>query len=217
MPKSPSWSSWVKVYPAKTTTASVFDALEARVEGLYEEHEEAGTERTYRESSGEGLGCHEGYYHVKRVSKNGVYSTTHYKLYVSDANVRRWFTEDDEAFNVFVRPVDKKFLRPEAREKKAYHIELPKRTSGSVTLRVSSRNGERLVQVEHHLGEYPKGVETNEKRKEQEKKRIKNYYACAARAIWARKHSEYEVGFKDATLEVKLAAKSQPLSGTRDP
>ena len=41
---SASWSPQVRAHPAKGTRTSVLDALEARVEGLYEEHEEAGTD-----------------------------------------------------------------------------------------------------------------------------------------------------------------------------
>ena len=214
-------SKWIKQYPAvksgrgaRATKASVFDALEARIEGLYEEYEEAGTERSYKQKSDEDLGCHEGYYQVNRVLEKEGYSTTRYKLYVSDQNVRQWFTAHDAAVDVDVSPLDKTFLRKG--EKKAYRIQLPTHTGGSVTLRACSKKGERLVQVEYFDGEYPKGVQTDEKRKKQEEKRIKEYYACAARAVWARKHAPYEVGFKDATLEVKQAANRKELKGTRD-
>lgn len=191
---------------SKATKASVFDALEARVEGLYEEHEEAGTEIKYKQVSEEyHLGCHDGYYQVKRVKEGKrSHSKTHYTLYVSSARVRQYFTNKNEPFDVYVTPVDK--------QSKKYHIQLPTKEGAFVTLSVYSQSGESLVQVRPHEGKYPQG------KIPEDLKFIKEYYACAARAVWARMHPHLErsAGFKDGKLEIFLEENKKELSGTRD-
>ena len=213
-------SKWIKQYPAvksgrgaRATKASVFDALEARVEGLYEEHEEAGTEIKYKQVSEENhLGCHSGYYQVKRVKEEGKrsYSKTHYTLYVSDANVRQYFTNNNEPFDVYVTPVDRGFVNPG--QSKKYRIKLPTKADGSVTLSVYSQRGESLVQVQPYEGNYPQGNTP------EDLKFIKKYYACAARAVWARMHPllDRSAGFKDGKLDIFLEENSKELKGTRD-
>ena len=212
-------SKWIKQYPAvksgrgaRATKASVFDALEARVEGLYEEHEEAGTEIKYKQVSEENhLGCHDGYYQVKRVKQGKwSHSKTHYKLYVSSARVRQYFTNNDEPFDVYVTPVEKMFVNPG--QSKKYRIKLPTKAGGFVTLSVYSQSGDSLVQVRPHDGKYPQGNTPGDL------KFIEEYYACAARAVWARMHPllERSAGFEDAKLDIFLEENKKELSGTRD-
>ena len=207
MPKSPSWSPRVKAYPAKGTRASVLDALEARVEGLYEEHEEADTQRKYQETKDTQLGCHAGgYYQVKRVKVGKAYDKTAYTLYVSEKRVRRYFTSEDAAFNVKVVAVDEMYLNPG--ESKGYRITLPTHDGDTVTLEVCATGGKLLptgLKVEKLDSEfYPAGKETDQARKRREPQLIATYYACAARAVWSRvPTSERVAGFTDVTWQQK--------------
>jgi hypothetical protein len=214
MPKSPSWSSRVKAYPARTTRASVFDALEARVEGLYGEHEEAGTELKYQESRNSNNQCHLGYYQVKRVKKDKKYSKTEYTLYVSDSNVRKYFTTEDAPFAVAASPIDK-MLKPTGGSN-AYHIKLPTYTGKFVTLTVYTKSGESLVRVDLHKGAYPTGVETRKSMIKVEPMNVEKYYACAARAVWARMHplSVSRAGFDDVTSRMAVEQARSERSGT---